>query len=245
MRVLYFDCISGISGGKALGALVDAGADLEEIGAHLGRIPVEPFDLNVETGEFGGVRATRLSIRASDAGVIRTWGSIRTILDSVGLPEDAHELARAILLKLAEAEAVVHHKEVETATFREPSAVEALVAVVGVSLAVTSLGIDRTFSSPVPTGLGMTRTEHGAMPIPAPAVTEILKGAPLYSRGVPAELVTPTGAAILAILCEGFGDMPLLRLDHVGYGAGHLEMDFPDVLRVMIGEASEDEEDRQ
>lgn len=242
LRVLYFDCIAGISGGKALGALVDAGADLEEITGHLTRIPVEPFELNSETGEFGGVRATRLTIRASDAGVIRTYGSVRTLLDSVGLPEEAHELAHRVLLTLAEAEAVVHHKEVETVTFREPSAVEALVAVTGVALAVTSLGLDRAFSSPVPTGLGMMRTEHGAMLIPDPAVTEILKGAPLYSRGVPAELVTPTGAAILATLCQGFGDLPLLRLDAVGYGAGQLELDFPDVLRVMLGEANEEEE---
>ena len=111
LRVLYFDCIAGISGGKALGALVDAGADLEEISDHLRRIPVEPFDLNVATGEFGGVHATRLTIRASDAGVIRTYGSVRTILDSVGLPEPAHDLAHRILLTLAEAEAVVHHPE--------------------------------------------------------------------------------------------------------------------------------------
>jgi pyridinium-3,5-bisthiocarboxylic acid mononucleotide nickel chelatase len=245
MRVLYFDCIAGISGDKALGALIDAGADLERIAEDLAKLPVEPFDIDTETGEFGGVRATRLTTRVEEAGIIRTYGSVRTLLGDAGIPDDAHELAQRILLTLAEAEAVVHHKELDTVTFHEPGAVRTLVAVTGVALAVSSLGLDRCFSSAVPTGFGMTRTEHGAMLIPAPSVTEILKGAPLYSRGVPAELVTPTGAAILATLCEDFGDLPLLRLDAVGYGAGYLELDFPDVLRVMIGEASHEEADAE
>lgn len=244
MRVLYFDCIAGISGDKALGALVDAGADLDAIGEHLARLPVEPFELIREDGEFGGTRATRLTVKAAGvAGVIRTYASIRTLLESAGLPDDAHDLAQRILRTLAEAEAVVHHKEVETVTFHEQGAVDTLVTVTGVAVAIDLLGIERVFSSPVPTGLGMTRTDHGAMPIPAPAVVEMLKGAPLYSRGVPAELVTPTGAAILAGLCEHFGDMPLLRLDAVGYGAGGLELEFPDLLRVMIGEAIEPSEE--
>lgn len=222
---------------------MDAGADLDAIGQHLARLPVEPFELTREEGEFGGTHATRISVRADGtAGVIRTYASIRTLLEAAALPEPAHELAQRILLTLAGAEAVIHHKEIETVTFHEQGAVDTLVTVTGVALAVASLDVQRCYSSPVPTGLGMTKTEHGAMPIPAPVVVEMLKGAPLFSRGVPAELVTPTGAAILASLCEGFGDLPLLRLDAVGYGAGSLELDFPDVLRVMIGEAMESTE---
>src|SRR5439155_23708435 len=95
---------------------------------------------------------------------------------------------------------------------------------------------ERVFSSPVPTGLGMARTEHGIMPIPSPLVMELLQGVPTYSRGIPAELVTPTGAAVLAAVSEGYGDMPLMRADHVGYGAGHLRLDFPNAVRVVIGE---------
>jgi pyridinium-3,5-bisthiocarboxylic acid mononucleotide nickel chelatase len=101
---------------------------------------------------------------------------------------------------------------------------------------LTQLRIERIFASPVPTGLGMVRTQHGSMPIPAPAVVELLRGAPLFSRGVPMELVTPTGAAILAATVEGFGDLPMMRPDAVGYGAGATRADFPNVLRVIVGE---------
>jgi hypothetical protein len=110
------------------------------------------------------------------------------------------------------------------------------IHIAGTALAITQLGIERIFASPVPTGLGMVRTQHGMMPIPAPAVVELLRGAPIFSRGVPMELVTPTGAAILAATVEGFGDLPMMRPDAVGYGAGSARADFPNVLRVIVGE---------
>jgi pyridinium-3,5-bisthiocarboxylic acid mononucleotide nickel chelatase len=118
-------------------------------------------------------------------------------------------------------------------------AIDSIVDICGTAIAFTQLSIERAFSSAVPTGLGMARTEHGMMPIPAPAVVELLRGAPMYSRGVPIELVTPTGAAILATTVEGFGELPAMRLERVGYGAGTHRTDFPNVLRVMIGEESE------
>src|SRR5207237_2337158 len=129
--------------------------------------------------------------------------------------------------RLAEAEARVHRKEVDLVTFHEVGAVDSIVDIAGAALALSMLGAERVFASPVPTGFGMTRSEHGAMPIPGPAVVELLRGAPMYSRGVPVELVTPTGAAILAALAEGYGDMPLIRVESVGYGAGEQRLDFP------------------
>ena len=141
-----------------------------------------------------------------------------------------------IFRRLAEAEAVVHHRDVEHVTFHEVGAVDSIVDIAGTALALTLLGIERIFASPVPTGLGMVRTQHGMMPIPAPAVVELLRGAPIFSRGVPMELVTPTGAAILAATVEGFGDLPMMRPDAVGYGAGSTRADFPNVLRVIVGE---------
>jgi uncharacterized protein (TIGR00299 family) protein len=130
----------------------------------------------------------------------------------------------------------VHRRELEQVAFHEVGAVDSIVDIVGTALALASLGVDRVFASAVPTGLGMVKTEHGSMPIPAPAVVELLRGAPMYSRNVPVELVTPTGAAILATLVEGFGELPRMRVESVGYGAGTARLDFPNVLRVLVGE---------
>ncbi len=236
MRIAYFDCIAGIAGDMALGALVDAGADLDEIAGQLARLPVDPFEIEAEEVETHGLHACRVHVRTGPGSVIRTYANIRSLLDEAELPEDARGLANRIFRRLAEAEAVIHRRDVEQVTFHEVGAVDSIVDIVGTSLALTQLGIERVFSSPVPTGLGMVRTQHGSMPIPAPAVVELLRGAPIFSRGVPIELVTPTGAAILATTVEGFGDMPMLRPDAIGYGAGSLRSDFPNVLRVIVGE---------
>ena len=236
MRIAYFDCIAGISGDMALGSLVDAGADFEALRETLGRLPLEPFSLEREEVESFGLRATKIHVDAPVAAVIRTYSSIRTLLDQAELPADALRNAQRIFRRLAEAEAVVHRKEVELVTFHEVGGVDSIVDIVGTSLAISMLEIERVFASPVPTGFGMARTEHGALPIPGPAVVELLRGAPMYSRGVPVELVTPTGAAILSSLVEGYGDMPLMRVDSVGYGAGEQRLDFPNVTRVIVGE---------
>lgn len=236
MRIAYFDCIAGISGDMALGALIDAGVDFDEVQAQLRKLPVEPFSITLEETESGGIRATRVSIRTETAGIIRTYGSIRSLLDSADLPPDALRIAQRIFYRLAKVEAKIHRKNVDHVTFHEIGAVDSIVDIAGVALAVAGLGIERAFASPVPTGMGMTKSEHGALPIPAPAVVELLQGAPLYSRGVPVELVTPTGAAILATLVEGYGEMPMMRVESVGYGAGSHRLDFPNVLRVIVGD---------
>jgi uncharacterized protein (TIGR00299 family) protein len=237
MRIAYFDCIAGISGDMALAALIDAGADFDELRSHLTKLPLEPFDLDVEETDQHGLRAKRVTVRATSAGVIRTYASIRALLDAADLPPEALRLAQRIFRRLAEAEARVHHKEVENVTFHEVGAVDSIVDIAGTALALSMLGIERVFASAVPTGLGMTKTEHGVMPIPGPAVVELLRGAPMYSKGVAAELTTPTGAAILAATVEGFGELPPMRIDSIGYGAGTHRLDFPNLLRILIGPA--------
>jgi uncharacterized protein (TIGR00299 family) protein len=235
MQILYFDCIAGISGDMALGALIDAGADFEVVKQGLASLPIDAFTIDVEETETQGLRAIRVIVETAAAGVIRTYASIRALLDAADLPEEARRLAQRVFRRLAEAEAMVHRKEVDTVTFHEVGAVDSIVDITGTALALSTLGIERAFSSPVPTGMGMTRSEHGAMPIPAPAVVELLRGAPLYSKGVTTELVTPTGAAILSALVEGYGEIPPMRVGAVGYGAGSQQLDFPNVLRVIIG----------
>lgn len=237
MRIAYFDCIAGISGDMALAALIDAGADFDELRQHLAKLPLEPFDLDVEETDQHGLRAKRVTVRATSAGVIRTYTSIRALLDAADLPPEALRLAQRIFRRLAEAEARVHHKEVENVTFHEVGAVDSIVDIAGTALALSMLGIERVFASAVPTGLGMTKTEHGVMPIPGPAVVELLRGAPMYSKGVTAELTTPTGAAILAATVEGFGELPPMRIESIGYGAGTHRLDFPNLLRILVGPA--------
>jgi pyridinium-3,5-bisthiocarboxylic acid mononucleotide nickel chelatase len=236
MRLLFFDCIAGISGDMALGALVDAGVDAQALRGALASLPLEPFSVEFESVDVGGIGATRAIVDCRPAGVIRTYASIRALLHGADLPDDAKALAARMFRRLAQAEATVHRKDVEQVTFHEVGAVDSIVDIVGTALALTMLGIERTFSSAVPTGMGLVKSEHGAMPIPAPAVVELLRGAPLYSRGVPVELVTPTGAAILATTVHGYGELPVMRIDQVGYGAGSRRLDFPNVLRVVVGE---------
>jgi uncharacterized protein (TIGR00299 family) protein len=236
VRVAYFDCFSGISGDMALGALVHAGADLTGISETIASLPVDEFATEAEAVEVHGISAVRIHIRSRvGGGVIRTYASIRSLLAQADMPEEARRMAQRMYRRLAEASARVHGKDMELVTFHEFGDLDCLVEIVGCALGLSMLGVERVFASAIPTGLGMIRTEHGVTPIPSPVVLELLRGAPTYSRGIPVELVTPAGAAILAAVSEGYGEMPLMLADKVGYGAGHLRLDFPNVLRVVIG----------
>ncbi|MFL5799203.1 MAG: nickel pincer cofactor biosynthesis protein LarC [Actinomycetota bacterium] len=235
MRVAYFDCVAGISGDMALGALIDAGADPDAIRAGLAALPLEPFEIDVEERQSAGLRATKLTVRAESTALIRTYSSIRMLLDAAELPASVKTTAQRIFRRLAEAEAHIHRKEVELVTFHEVGGIDSIVDIVGTAIALDVLGIERVFASAIPTGSGMVRTDHGLLPLPTPAVLELLRGAPMYSRGGSVELVTPTGAAILAATAEGYGDLPLMEISAVGYGAGTHELDYPNVVRVLVG----------
>jgi uncharacterized protein (TIGR00299 family) protein len=237
VRLAYFDCFSGMSGEMALGAMIHAGADLQEIARTIAGLVTDEFELSREEVEVQGIAATRIHLRTGPHGVIRTYASMRTLLAQSDLPEQPRRAAQRIYRRLAEATAKVHAKDVELVTFNEFGRLGGLVEILGCALALDQLGVERVFASAVPTGLGMVRTEHGLMPVPGPVVLELLRGAPTYSRGIPVELVTPTGAALLAATSEGYGEMPMMRNDVVGYGAGEIRLDFPHIVRVVIGEA--------
>ena len=236
VRLAYFDCFSGLSGDMVLGALVDAGADLEAISRTLSRLPIDDFAVEVERVEMRGLAATRIHVHTGPQEVIRTYVSIRAMLEEADIPGEARRVAQRVYRLMASAASRIHAKDMELVTFHEFGELDCLVDVVGSALALDMLEIERVFSSPIPTGLGMARTEHGMMPIPSPIVVNLLQGAPTYSRGIPVELVTPVGAAILSALAEGYGDMPVMRTERAGYGAGHLRLDFPNVLRIVIGQ---------
>jgi len=236
VRIAYFDCFSGISGDMALAALVHAGAALSDVAAILGRLPLEAVTLQEEDVTTNEITARRIHVDAPAQPVIRTYANIRLVLDQSDLPVGARRTSQRIYGLLATAVGRVQGKDPDLVTFQEFGEADCLVEIVGVAVALEMLGVERAFSSPVPTGLGMVRTDHGMMPVPSPIVLDLLQGIPTYTRGIPAELVTATGAAILAAVSEGYGDMPVMVAERVGYGAGHLRLDFPHVLRVVVGE---------
>jgi uncharacterized protein (TIGR00299 family) protein len=235
MRLAYVDCFAGISGAMTLGAFVHAGVDLDRIDASLSGLPAPGFMLEAEEVEAMGIAALRFHVRSEAEGLIRTYASIRSVLDQARLSDRVRHSAQRTFRLLAEAEARVHSKEVDLVTFHDPDDIDPIVGIVGTATALEALRVDRLFSSPVPTGFGMVRTEHGMSPVPSPVVVNLLQGAPTYSRGIPVELVTPVGAALLAAMAEGYGAMPMMRSESVGYGAGHPRPDFPNVLRVVVG----------
>lgn len=236
MRVAYFDCFSGISGDMALGALMHAGADPTRITESVSALPIDGVSVESEEVELRGITALRVHVHSGPQSIIRTYAGVKELLDRTELPAEVVRTAHRIYRRLAGASAIVHGKDPELVTFHEFGEVDCLVEIMGCSMALHLLEVERVFASPVPTGMGMARTEHGIMPIPSPVVMELLQGVPTYSRGVPVELVTAVGAAILSAVSEGYGDMPMMRADRIGYGAGHLRLDFPNAVRVVVGE---------
>jgi uncharacterized protein (TIGR00299 family) protein len=239
--VAYFDCFSGIAGDMTIGALIDAGVPFDVIEQPLSKMPIEGFELEVARVEKHGIAATQVKVRGENAGVFRNYFSVRSLIEQADITDGARAIALKIYQRLAEAEAQVHGTDVGHVPFHELGSADTIVDVVGTAVGLDHLRIDHVYASPVATGMGMMRTEHGMLPIPGPAVVELLKGAPLYSQGVPYELTTPTGAAILAATVERWGDIPAMRVARAGYGAGTRELEIPNVLRLLVGEPANEE----
>jgi uncharacterized protein (TIGR00299 family) protein len=232
----WFHCFSGIAGDMALGALVDAGADLDAIREIVGRLPVQGWALRAEPTMRGGIAATQLIVDARDDTVVRTYTHITGMLDEAQLPVRVHSRATAIFHALATVEARLHRRNIEQVHFHEVGSLDAIVDVVGVAAALEVLGVDDLAASPVATGMGMIRAAHGMLPNPAPAVVELLAGAPTHGIDVPVELTTPTGAAILAALSTRWGPLPAMTITASGFGAGTRELDaLPNLTQVVLG----------
>jgi uncharacterized protein (TIGR00299 family) protein len=241
MRTLYFDCFAGISGDMTLGALVAAGADARALKEGLALLDVEGYEVEFETVDRSGVSATRAVVKVTkDEKPHRHLRDVLAIIDKSRLGDTVKGRASKIFTRLAEAEARVHNVAVERVHFHEVGAVDAIVDVVGACIGFELLGVERFASSALHVGSGTVEMEHGRFPVPPPAVAELLRGAPVYSTEIKGELVTPTGAAIVSTLCESFGPLPPMRVERAGYGAGTREYEkFPNVLRVIVGEAEE------
>jgi uncharacterized protein (TIGR00299 family) protein len=240
MKLAYFDCFSGISGDMVLGALVDAGCPIEELRAGLAGLGVSGWEISAEKVWKNGMAATYVRVRTEEQQKHRSLSSILEILEKSSLASPVKERAAAIFRRLGEAEAKVHDVPIEKVHFHEVGALDAIVDIVGAAIGFQALGIERFACSPLNVGSGTVKTAHGILPVPAPATAELLRGKPTYSSGVERELVTPTGAAIVATLCEEFGPLPKMSVAAIGYGAGTADLPGqPNVVRILVGEAAE------
>ena len=238
INAAYFDCYNGISGDMSLGALVDLGLDVEDLKRGLASLAVEGYEIRAGVVNRAGIRASRIEVVVDEAkDARRTLGDLNAILDRSKLPERVLARTREAFRRLAEAEAQVHQRPIERIHFHEVGCLDAVVDIAGTMLGIELLGIDRVLSSPLAVGQGRVKCQHGELPIPAPATVQILRGVPIYSGGIEAELTTPTGAAIITTLAESFGPLPLIRQSKIGYGAGQREIPHQtNCLRVILGE---------
>jgi uncharacterized protein (TIGR00299 family) protein len=238
MKAAYFDCFSGISGDMTLGALVDAGCPLQLLRSKLQGLQVPGWQIFAEKVWKNGMSATHVRVTTEDTHTHRSLSTILNIIASSNLDKTVKQRASAIFTKLGEAEAVVHDVPLEKIHFHEVGAVDAIVDIVGACIGFSELGIEKFVCSPLNVGGGTAKMAHGILPVPAPATARLLVDKPTYSNGAQKELVTPTGAAIVATLCDSFGPQPAMSVSAVGYGAGTADLEGqPNVLRIMVGEA--------
>lgn len=238
MKICYFDAFSGISGDMTVGALVDAGADAAALIDGLASLGTGA-EISVERVKRRGIAASKFHVRGGETKAHRHLPQILKMIGGSALPERAKQNAAKVFEKLAEAEAKVHGVGMEKVHFHEVGAVDSICDIAGACLGLELLGVEAVHASAINTGSGTVTTEHGVLPVPAPATAELLNGKPVYARGPETELTTPTGAAILAALARGFGAMPPMKLTGSGYGAG--DKDFAthaNVLRVLLGETT-------
>lgn len=238
MKVVYFDCISGASGDMLLGALLDSGVPEIVVGEAIAAVGLDEWDVGVEQIVKGGVRAAKVLISGPGDVHERRYVDIVDLIERSSLSDAVKSKALGAFRRLGEAEARIHDVSLEELHLHEVGATDAIIDVVGTCAALLHLEPGRVFASAIPTGRGFTNSRHGSIPVPAPAVTELLKDIPLFERGG-TELITPTGAALLAACCDEFGPMPTIRIDGVGYGAGDADLEQPNVLRVIVGDLIE------
>ena len=263
MTLLYFDCFSGAAGDMILGALLDAGLQLDDLRDALGSLALDRKAVWTERVTRAGVSATKVHVRGEgpspdrahdhghDSGHShehshdhspehRTLAEIFRLIDGAALSASAKGRAQVLFSQLAEAEAAIHDTPADKVHLHEVGALDSIIDIVGTVYALEALGVDRIVASPLNVGSGSIRSAHGLYPVPAPATTRLLRGAPIYSGPQRGELVTPTGALLVTGYADSFGPLPPMRLERVGYGAGARDThDTPNVLRVLIGESDE------
>jgi len=234
----YLDAFSGISGDMLVGALADAGADQSAITTAIAALEIGA-SVSFEKVKRRGIGASKFHVAVETQKAHRHLSHIVKIIEKANLPERAAKNALAVFQKLGEAEAAVHQVPIEKVHFHEVGAADSIADIVGACLAFELLGVSRIVCSPVNVGSGTVKTEHGILPVPAPATARLLTGVPIYARGPELELATPTGAAVAVTLAERFGVLPPMTVTGTGFGAGgHDFAEHANVLRVILGTAT-------
>ncbi|HTS19838.1 MAG TPA: nickel pincer cofactor biosynthesis protein LarC [Verrucomicrobiae bacterium] len=250
MKLLYLDCFAGISGDMFLGALLDLGVSEEALRAELAKLRLDGYQIssrrivkqNISATKFDVTEMLNSALHRSAATTHhqhRGYSDIVAMIGKSGLSGAVKERAGRVFRRIGEAESKIHGIELEKIHFHEIGAVDSIVDIVGACIGVEMLNVDRIEASPPRLGSGFVETAHGRFPVPAPATLELLKGVPVQSSSDPVELVTPTGAALLAEFCTRFGPMPAMSIEKIGYGAGSRDLEkAPNVLRAVLGESA-------
>jgi len=237
MKIAYFDCFAGASGDMIVAAMLDAGLDADFLKAQLATLGIDNLDIKITETKRAGLRAISFKPLTPKQDRHRNIEQITKIINQSKISERAKKTATAIFEKLAKAEAAVHNRAPDEVHFHEIGAVDSIVDIVSACVGIEALDVEKVYCSALSVGGGTVQCGHGLMPVPAPATAELLKGVPIAGGPAQAELVTPTGAAILTTIADEFGPLPSMKIETVGYGAGSMQFeDLPNVLRLILGQ---------
>lgn len=237
MTILYFDAFSGVAGDMVLGAFVDAGFPISILRREIKKLGLGGYSINISKKNRHSIAGTDLSVVVSREPDFKNYSEIEKLIRKSGLSDNVKATALKIFSILADAEAKVHKRKKADVHFHEIGGIDSIIDIVGSAAALDHFGFEKIYSSPLPVTRGQVKCAHGWIPVPAPATLEILKGVPVVGQNVDGEIVTPTGAAILKAVCDGFCSLPLRKIEKSGYGFGDRIIEGRmNALRIMIGE---------
>ena len=253
-RILYFDCLSGISGDMTIAALLDLGINQDEFLQELKKINIDGYRIEVKKSQKNGISGIDFKVILDShddihdhnhshqhhhshghSHVHRNLHDIGHIIDNSKINNKVKEMSKTIFGYVAASEAKIHNKPIEEVHFHEVGAIDSIIDIIGTAICIDKLNVDEIYASYLHLGTGFVNCAHGRIPVPAPATLDILKGIPVYSTGIRSELVTPTGAAIIKSLAKDFVPIPEMSVEQIGYGLGKKDLEITNVLMVLLG----------
>ena len=235
-KILYFDIIIGISGDMTLSTLLNLGVPKEIFLEELSKLNLnDEFEIEINDKFENGIKGTNVNVITKENHVHRNLIDIYDIIEHSSLNDDIKENAKKIFMEVAKAEAKVHGTTIDKIHFHEVGAIDSIVDIVGSCILIDLLCVDKIYATKIPLGSGFVKCAHGVIPVPAPAVAEILKDVPVKFNNVTGECTTPTGAAIIKTMCDEFVDEIEFETKQIGYGIGYKKFEVPNMLRTFIG----------
>jgi len=244
-KILYFDCFSGVSGDMTIGALLDLGVSEARLAEEIAKLGIDGYDISVKKDIKNGITGSKFDVILKEGNCLndngsehhhRTYKDIKKIITDSCLSDRVKEDSLRIFEYIAHSEGRIHGKSIDEVHFHEVGAIDSIIDAVGAAICMEELNVTSILCSPINVGSGFVRCAHGIFPVPAPATLDILKGIPIYSKGVDKELTTPTGAGIVKAFSKTFGEIPDMIPEKIGYGLGTRTFeDYPNVLRVVLG----------